>query len=43
MTDGGAGSTNMAVTALVRGHYGSVLALAVFEGLNEYVTAGHDR
>lgn len=31
------------VTQLVRGHTGSVMALAVFEGMQEYATGGYDR
>lgn len=31
------------VTCLVRGHYGSVLALGIFPDRQEYATAGHDR
>ncbi len=31
------------VRSLVQGHTGSVMALAVFEGMQEYVTAGYDR
>lgn len=27
----------------MRGHSGSVMALAVFEGMHEYVTGGYDR
>lgn len=42
--DGSSSNSRKAeVTPLVRGHYGSVLALGVFEGLQEYVTAGYDR
>lgn len=33
----------VSVSCLVRGHYGSVLALGVFPGTQEYVTAGSDR
>lgn len=36
-------SKQASVTPLVQGHSGSVMALAVFEGVPEYVTAGYDR
>lgn len=43
-SDGSSSDSRKAeVTPLVRGHYGSVLALGVFEGLQEYATAGYDR
>lgn len=37
------GPEKACVTPLVQGHYGSVMALAVFEGVSEFVTAGYDR
>lgn len=36
-------SKKPSVRHLVRGHSGSVMALAVFGGVDEYVTAGYDR
>lgn len=36
-------SVKPSVRHLVQGHSGSVTALAVFEGMHEYVTAGYDR
>lgn len=41
--DGDGRSKKASVTRLVQGHSGSVMALAVFEGVPEYVTAGYDR
>lgn len=35
--------TKPSMRHLVQGHSGSVMALAVFEGTHEYVTAGYDR
>lgn len=36
-------SKKASVSQLVRGHTGSVMALAVFEGTQEYATGGYDR